>query len=244
MGSGPFTISEYEKGQFVELVKDPYYWGNSAGMAPQVDRLVYRIFGNQDAAGGGRCRTARSTSATSLREHPQHTQGQSLETRGATIPSFGEIGMNIGSPYQIDNDGGIRAARGRIRVPARSRRAPSDPASGRNQTFVSKVLLGYGTAGISPVQPGGDHRRMDAGAEDPDLSFNLQAASDMLEQAGYTMGPDEIRSAPRRTSRSSSVSTADRNQYSIDIVPYVKDWLKQIGSRSTPRRSPAPSLGT
>ncbi|MGH2540707.1 MAG: ABC transporter substrate-binding protein, partial [Actinomycetota bacterium] len=49
VGSGPFIITEYEKSDFVELQRNPNYWGEAVGLSPQVDRVVYRIFGNQDA---------------------------------------------------------------------------------------------------------------------------------------------------------------------------------------------------
>ena len=37
------------KNQFVELDRNPNYWGNAVGLTPQVDRIIYRIYGNQDA---------------------------------------------------------------------------------------------------------------------------------------------------------------------------------------------------
>ncbi len=99
-----------------------------------------------------------------------------------------------------------------------------------NQTLVDKVLLGYGTPGISPVQPDATTGAWQPGPDDPDLSFNIAAANKMLDDAGYTMGPDGVRVDPksgkplefRFYSRSS-------DQNSIDIVPYVSGWMQQIG---------------
>ena len=99
-----------------------------------------------------------------------------------------------------------------------------------NQVLVDKVLLGYGTPGISPVQPGATTGAWEPGPDDPDLSFNIAAANQMLDDAGYTMGSDGVRVDPesgkplefRFYSRAS-------DQNSIDIVPYVSGWMEQIG---------------
>ncbi len=99
-----------------------------------------------------------------------------------------------------------------------------------NQALVDKVLLGYGTPGISPVQPDATTGEWEPGPDDPDLSFNLDAANQMLDDAGYTMGSDGVRVDPgsgkplefRFFSRAS-------DQNSIDIVPYVSGWFEQIG---------------
>lgn len=230
VGSGPFIITQYKKNDFVELERNPNYWGTAAGLNPQVDRVVYRIFGNQDAEAaaltGGEIDFGYFSSANILNT----LKAKGLETRGAVIPSFGEIGINTGSAYQTDPTGGFKphgdGARALTDVVVRQaiRRAVD------NEVLVNKVLLGYGTPGISPVQPGATTGAWTPGPNDPDLSFNIQAANQMLDQAGYKMGSNGIRIDPktgdplefRFYSRSS-------DQNSIDIVPYVSDWLKQIG---------------
>ena len=49
VGSGPYIIKAYKTKDYVELDKNPNYWGTSVGLVPQVDRIIYKIFGNQDA---------------------------------------------------------------------------------------------------------------------------------------------------------------------------------------------------
>lgn len=244
VGSGPFIISEYERSDFVELQRNPNYWGESVGLTPQVDRVVYRIFGNQDAMAaaleGGEIDFAYFTTANILNT----LESKGLETRGALIPSFDEIGINTGSAYQTDTTGGFKphgdGSKSLTDVVVRQaiRRAVN------NQVLVDKVLLGFGDAGISPVQPGATTGAWEPGPDDPDLSFNLEAAADMLEQAGYEMGPDGVRIDPetneplefRFYSRSS-------DQNSIDIVPYVRDWLEQIGIKINPETVTSAKLG-
>ena len=66
----------------------------------------------------------------------------------------------------------------------------------------------------------------------------------MLDDAGYTMGPDGVRIDPksgkpldfRFFSR-----TSDQN--SIDIVPYVSGWMQQIGIKLEPQTLNSNKLG-
>ena len=106
------------------------------------------------------------------------------------------------------------------------------------------MLLGYGSPGISPVQPGATTGAWEPGPDDPDLSFNIEAANQMLDDAGYTKGSDGIRIDPesgkplvfRFFSRTS-------DQTSIDIVPYVSGWMEQIGIKLEPQSLNTTKLG-
>ena len=64
VGTGPFIITNYVKNQFVQLDRNPNYWGNDNGITPHIDQIIYRIYGNQDAEAAALQR-ARSTSAIS-----------------------------------------------------------------------------------------------------------------------------------------------------------------------------------
>jgi peptide/nickel transport system substrate-binding protein len=244
VGTGPFIITNYVKNQFVQLDRIPNYWGNAVGLTPQVDEIIYRIYGNQDAEAAalqsGEIDFGYFTSANILNT----LKSRGLETRGAAVPSFGEIGINTGSAYQTDPTGGFKphgdgaAALQDVVLRQAMRRAVD------NQTLVDKVLLGYGTPGISPVQPTATTGAWQPGPDDPDLSFNIAAANKMLDDAGYTMGPDGVRIDPksgkpldfRFFSRSS-------DQNSIDIVPYVSGWMKQIGIKLEPQTLNSNKLG-
>ena len=244
VGTGPFVITDYVKNQYVQMDRNPNYWGLDAGMTPHVDQIIYRIYGNQDAEAAalqaGEIDLGYFTSASILNT----LKSRGLETRGAAVPSFGEIGVNTGSAYQTDPTGGFEPhgdghpALTDVVLRQAMRRAVD------NQTLVDKVLLGYGTAGISPVQPGATTGAWEPGPDDPDLSFNIEAANQMLDDAGYEMGPDGVRVDPgsgkplvfRFYSRAS-------DQPSIDIVPYVSDWLEQIGIKLEPQTLNSNKLG-
>ena len=213
-------------------------------MTPHVDQIIYRIYGNQDAEAAalqaGEVDFGYFTSASILNT----LKSRGLETRGAAVPSFGHIGFNTGSAYQTDPTGGFEPhgdghpALQDVLLRQAMRRAVD------SQTLVDKVLLGYGTAGISPVQPGATTGPWEPGPDDPDLSFNIDAANQMLDDAGYEMGPDGVRVDPgsgrplvfRFFSRAS-------DQNSIDIVPYVSGWFEQIGIKLEPQTITNAKLG-
>ena len=252
VGSGPFIMQQYKKGEFVSLEKNPNYWGNAVGLTPHVDRVVYRIFGNQDAEAAalknGEIDFAYFTSANILNT----LKAQGLETRGAQVPSFGEIGVNTGSAYQAaDPATGFKphgdGAKALTDVVVRQaiRRAVD------SKLLVDKVLLGYGTAGISPVQPDATTGAWTPGPDDPDLSWNIQAANDMLDTGGYKLtDPASPPSATNLRIDPATNKTLDfrffsrsSDQPSQDIVPYVADWLGQIGIKIEPQTITSGKLG-
>ncbi|MEP7060702.1 MAG: ABC transporter substrate-binding protein, partial [Actinomycetota bacterium] len=154
IGSGPFIMQQYKTGEFVSLEKNPTYWGNSVGLTPHVDQVVYKIFGNQDAEAAalksGEIDFGYFTSANILNT----LKAQGVNTRGAQVPSFGEIGINTGSGSQSPDPatgfkphGDGAHALTDVVVRQAIRRAVD------SKLLVDKVLLGYGTPGISPVQP-------------------------------------------------------------------------------------------
>lgn len=244
VGTGPYIITKYVKNQFVQLDRNPNYWGIDNGMTPYIDQIIYRIYGNQDAEAAalqsGEVDFGSFTSANIVNT----LKSRGLETRGATIPSFGEIGINTGSAYQTDTTGGFaphgdgHPALQDVVLRQAMRRAVD------NQTLVDKVLLGYGTPGISPVQPGATTGAWQPGPSDPDLSFNIDAANKMLDDAGYTMGPDGIRIDPKsgKPLEFRFYSRAS-DQNSIDIVPYVSGWMQQIGIKLDPQTLNSNKLG-
>jgi peptide/nickel transport system substrate-binding protein len=230
VGSGPFIITKYVKNQYVQLDRNPYYWGDAVGMTPHVDRVVYQIFGNQDAEAAALQAGSVDFGYFTTPSILNTLKSRGIETQGAIIPSFVEIGINNGSAYQTDPTGGFKphgdGARALTDVVVRQaiRRAID------NSVLVDRVMQSYAAPADSPVQPGATTGDWNPGPNDPDLSFNTDAANQMLDQAGYAKGPDGTRVDPK-TGKPLEFRFYSRSsdQPSIDIVPYVQDWLKQIG---------------
>jgi peptide/nickel transport system substrate-binding protein len=230
IGSGPFIMTQYVKNQSVELDANPNYWGRDAGLVPQVNRIVYRIFGNQDAEAAalqsGEIDFGYFTSGSILNT----LKARGLNAIGAKVPSFGEIGINTGSAFETNTTGGFKPhgdgahALTDVRVRQAIRMAVD------NNELVQKALLGYGTPGISPVQPDATTGPWQPGPDDPDLSFNIANANTLLDQAGYKMGPNGVRVDPTNNKPLEfRLFIRSSDQPSQDMVPFFEGWMQQIG---------------
>jgi peptide/nickel transport system substrate-binding protein len=235
VGSGPYYISNYQADKgLVTMTRNPYYWGNSVpGMRPHYDTIIYEVFkdSNAEAAAlqSGAIDFAYIDSANILNAMKGRAH---IVTRGA-VPAdqlFEELSFNTGSAFQTDPAGGFVKHGDGIH-------AAADPAFRRaireavdDNVIVSKVLLGYGTPGISPVTPTETTGNWTP-PSDQALPFNLTKAKADLAAAGYkdTDG-DGIVNDPvtgKDVILRYFVRTSDEN--SINTAPYVSSWLKQIG---------------
>jgi len=230
VGSGPYVVSEYQRGQSVTLIRNPHYWGDAVGLAPHFDKLVYVIYDNEDseaaALRNGEIAFGYFSSANIL-DSLRGAKG--VAVRGATLPKFDEIGINTGSAYQTNPAGGFKPH-------GDGAHALTDPVVRRairqavdSQAIVEKVLLGYGSPGVSPVQSTATTGEWTPSASEA-LPFDLAEANQELDAAGYAMGPDGVRIDPfDGKPLEFRYFTRNADQNTIDTAPFVKDWLAQIG---------------
>jgi peptide/nickel transport system substrate-binding protein len=234
VGSGPFIIQEFKTGEYIRMVRNPY-WN---GPKPYVDEIIYRIFKNEDALAEalkrGEIDLAYFSSPSifdSLKTEPN------IQTMNGTIPSFSEIGMNTGSAYQPKTENYTPHGDGHP--------ALTDPVVRRairmaidSETLTEKVLQGYGAPGdtiIPPVsvkgarwEPTGDER----------IPFDIQGANELLDQAGYkdTDG-DGVREMPPGSLDPGRplefrYFVRSNEQTSVDAAQFIKPWLAQIGIKA------------
>ena len=218
--SGPFHPVEWKKGQYMRLVANPNYFKG----APHVDEIDYRVFNNQDAA------------VAALKNHEidfidllKPNLFNSLKTApgvgtAVTVTDlFDDLAFNTGA---LQGDGNPA-----LRDPV-FRKAISMAID--KQTLVDKVMLGYATPGdtiVSPLTPFW-HATI---PPDQQMSFNIAAANQLLEQAGYidTDG-NGIRNQPNggpdinlRYYLTASIDAT------VPTAQFVQNWLKQIGIATT-----------
>ncbi len=233
VSSGPFTIQDYKTGQFVRLVRNPNYWGNSIGLTPHVDEIDYRIFNNEDALAvalkSGEVNWADFSTASiynSLKNVSNLTA-----TTGVIGGTYDEMGMNTGSWSDANTCCGFTPH-------GDGNHALGDPNFRRaiamsinKQELVDKVLLGLGTAGQSIVSPqsiAGAYQPIPA---DQQLKFDIPAANQLLDQSGYKDTDNNgIRNDPK-TGQDITLRLFVRNQEpsTIKEAPFIEGWLKQIG---------------
>ena len=231
VGSGPFVIEEFKTGEYIRMVQNPYW----TGPEPYVDEIFFRIYKNEDALAEalkqGEIDLAYVSSASiydDLAAQPN------IETMAGTIPSFSEIGMNTGSAYQDKTDyytphGDGHPALTDVTV-RRAIRMAID-----SQTLTDRVLQGYGLPGdsiIPPVSVVGARWQPEG---DEVLAFDLAAAAQLLEDAGYkdTDG-DGIREMPPGSLDPGRplefrYFVRSNEQTSVDASQFIQPWLEEIG---------------
>jgi peptide/nickel transport system substrate-binding protein len=230
VASGPFMVTAYKQGDSVTLERNPNFWGDSIGLAPHVDSVIYKIYNdeNQMAAAlqNGEIDYAYFNSAnilTALKGKPN------VAINGGQIPLFDELGFNTGSNIETNTAGGFTQHGDPIH-------AVTDPAFRRamrhavdSQVIADKVFGGYATPADSPVQPTATTGNWDPPASES--QFSIAVAKQQLAAAGYkdTDG-NGIVNDPKTGEDvvlRYYVQTDDNN--TTNTAPFVKNWFSQAG---------------
>jgi peptide/nickel transport system substrate-binding protein len=234
VGSGPFFIAEYQRGEFVRMERNPY-WN---GPKPHFDELIYRIFKNEDAEAealkSGEIDFGYFDSPNvfnSLKGQPN------IATHFGPIPEFDEIGMNNGSAYQ--------KPQGEFEPHGDGHPALTDPTVRRairmainSQELVDKVLLGYGLPGNSVIPPVSVEGARWVPEGDEVIPWDIDGANQLLEDAGYVDSDgDGVREMPegsldpgRPLEFRYYVQSDD--QTTVKVAPFVRAWLEDIGIKA------------
>lgn len=234
VGSGPFFIAEYERGQFVRLERNPYW----TGPEPQVDEMIYRIFNNDDAVAEALKAGEIDFGYIDTPNVYNSLEGEpNIETFVGPIPEFDELAMNAGSAYQ-EPDGAFRPH-------GDGHPALTDPVVRRairmainSEDLVERVQLGYGAPGDSIVPPVSIAGARWEPSESERIPWDIEGANQLLEDAGYrdTDG-DGVREMPPGSLEPGRplelrYYTQTNDQSTIDAAPFISAWLEDIGIRT------------
>lgn len=175
LGTGPFKVKEFKRGQYVILERNPNYWRKDAKgvQLPYLDGMIFKIIPDSN------------TLVTQIRS--------------------GEVQLAYGVPYsqvaQLDNVPGINIIKNAVLswqhldFNLKGPEAFKDPnvrkafAYAINKTTISKALGGYPTPVNTVVVPVFSYSNPNV----PKYDYNLAKAQQLLDAAGYKPGPDGIR---------------------------------------------------
>jgi peptide/nickel transport system substrate-binding protein len=220
VGSGPFTLEHFEKGQFARFKANPFYYGGK----PAVDRVVQRKFDNPDAMVAalkrGEIDAAEDVPGTSFHQLEKDPNIQTVQGYQGAMNEFainGGAGLKKPHPALLD-----------LRV----RQAIAHAID--KKTIVNRVIAGLAkpadTLSVSPDPAWSPQIPAEA-----QFDFNLDKAKQILDAAGYkdTNG-DGIREMPGG-GRPLKFRYAVRSEG--DTAPataeLITGWLKQIGIATT-----------
>lgn len=182
IGSGPFTMAEYSQDEFVRLSANPDYWGG----APSVAEVIFQTYSNPDA----RVQALVNGELDMITEFPATAIPTLTNTANVEVVDGLEFGgrladifFNVTEPENCptEEEGGVCSGHPALRdVTVRQALATATD----KQQILDTVLLGLGEPGLGLVPPAlGDWFASELVAED--YTFDLAAAAQMLEDAGY-----------------------------------------------------------
>jgi peptide/nickel transport system substrate-binding protein len=220
VGSGPFTLSEFKKGQFARFDANPNFYKGK----PSIDEVVIRVFNNADAMVAALKRgeidfvhDVPESAFLSLRDDPKFVTVEGAQG------GFDEFALNGGD--------GLKKGHPALSDP-KVREAIAHAID--KKTIVDRVLRGLGTP-AEAISPSANPAWIPDIPEDQRFDFDLDKANQILDDAGYkdTDG-DGVREMPgggqplkmRYAVRSESPRSAP-------TAEFITGWLKDIGIATT-----------
>ena len=175
IGSGRYMLEQWDRGQQVILTANPDYYGE----APEMQRVVI-LFMEEDAAFLAAQAGQVDVAYTSATYSNETVEGYSL----ASYASVDNRGINLPAvPAGTDSEG--RAAGNDFTADVRVRRAINIGVD--RQEMIDNVLNGYGTPAYSICD------QLPWYNEAAEVEYDPEAAAALLDEAGWTMGGDGVR---------------------------------------------------
>lgn len=218
IGSGPFTITEWENGQFFTMERNPNYWGEE----PVVDRIEFRIFSNQEALilalKNGDVDFADGLKASLF----DTLQGEENIQAHRTVSDWWlNLAFNFGGqgkdadPLPALSDITVRTA---IAMAIDKER------------IAEKVYLGTAAPGDTIIRPASAYWHLDIPAEE-EIPFDPEGAEALLDGAGYidTDG-DGVREDPATGDPMHlDMPASSDTEGAVDAGKLIVDFLGNVG---------------
>jgi peptide/nickel transport system substrate-binding protein len=223
VGSGPFTLVEAKRGQFIRLKANDGYWGGR----PAVDEVVFRLFTNADAMVAalekGEIDAAHDVPVESF-ERLSSTDG--IVALSGEQGGFNEISVNGGRPEseRVEGIGNGHPALSDIEF----RKAIAHAID--KQTLIERVNAGLGRPGTT-ISPSPNQEWIPEIPEAEQFTFDLEKAKQILDAAGYK---DTNGNGVREMPNGGDDITLDyvvrsESQSAAGDAEFVTGWLKEIG---------------
>ena len=223
VGSGPFTLDEFQRGQFWRLVANENFWGGR----PEVDEVVFRLFNNPDAM----VAALQRGEVDAIHDVPSNAIAGLESTEGIVVVDgqqggFDEISVNGGRPEsaRVEGIGNGHPALSDLEF----RKAIAHAID--KQTIIDRVLVGRGTPGTT-MSPSPDRAWIPEIPEEEQFTFDLERAKEILDAAGYedTNG-NGIRELPDGGGDIELLyAVRTESQVAAPVAEFVSGWLEEIG---------------
>ncbi len=234
VGTGPYTVVEWQTGQFIRLQRNPNFWGTQA-YPDEVDIIIYKTTDTMvQALKAGELDYAHGVNADQFNQLKTEPDIQTVEGKanGWTQLAFNTYGTGTGNTI---TGGGP------------STQALLDPAfrdalgyAVDKPTLADKVLGGYGDVGTTIVPPVIAPWHVDPTTP---RTFNIDLAKQKLDAAGY-----KLDSSGRRLDKQGKQITL--RMYMPDSDPnypkaaqFIVSWYAELGITVTTQVLDSATLG-
>lgn len=226
VGSGAFRLVEGTAGGSTYILEaNPDYWGG----APHVDRVAFRVFKSEDPAVQalvkGEVDFVHDISPLQV-EALQGREG--IHAQNGVSPYFEEIAFNAGA---VDPETGETLGDGNP--------ALEDPEFRRALGYTLDIDRLVETAYQGAAVPGDTFIPSAYGSfrwePEPDeaYTFDLDRAGELLDEAGYELGSDGLRTNPDGSPIGTlRLFARPEDQSSVTIMEFFSEWLGEVGIES------------
>ncbi|GAB3699320.1 ABC transporter substrate-binding protein [Mariniluteicoccus flavus] len=220
VGSGPFVISKYAKGQSVELKPNAKFHRG----APKVSGLTWVYYKNTDAAVQGlRAGELDLVSGLTTAQFNSLKGQPNIATANGKGRRYQALAINPGT---IDDTGKPMGDGNPALQDPKLREAIFTAVD--NNVLLTRVLGGLGQPGrtqVPSVYP--DYFGLAPGT--PERKFDPAAANKILDDAGYAKGANGIRNDKQGKPLKLRLMGRNSDATHQQLADFVKPWMKDIG---------------
>ncbi len=223
VGTGPFQVVEWKRGEFARFVRNPHYWGKQ----PFVEEVIFQFYANQDSMGQAlKNKEVDYVRAVLPEQFASIDAEEDIVGIAGNGTGWSQLAFNT---YDKDiPDGGA------------STKALRDPAfrdalgyAIDRDVLVEQVLSGHGAPGTTIVPP-----FLSSFHSEPTTprTFDLEEARRRLDTAGYVdSNGDGTREDKEGKEITLRIYFPDTDAKYPKASQFVADWWKQVGIGAAPQ---------
>ncbi len=234
VGTGPYTVTEWQTGQFIRLTRNPNYWGTQA-YPDEVDVVIYKTVDTMvQALKAGELDYAHGVNADQFNELKTEPDIQTVagKANGWSQLAFNTYGTGTGK---------------KIKGGGPSTKALQDPAfrdalgyAVDHQALVDKVLGGYGDVGTTIVPPVISQWHVDPTTP---RTFNIDLAKQKLDAAGYVLDSSGHRLDKEGKPITLRMYMPDSDPNYPKAAQFITSWYGELGITVTTQVLDSATLG-
>lgn len=221
VGSGPFYTVAFKKGSYIEMARNPHYWGKK----PAIDRIYFQTYQNADTMVADLVSGALDgVWGIPVAQFKRLSTQEGIEAVGYNFYNWDYLNLNCSTSPDSTGNPALRDAR--------FRNALNYAIDRERLCQVAYNGLADPATTILPPNTWFDPDYHWEPPAEQAYTFDLAKANDLLDQAGYARGPDGLRRHDGKVISLRIWGMTDFPQGQIE-VKLIAGWLKELGLKPT-----------